>query len=264
MDGDMYTDLQVWLDHFDYHSSRRCVMPEGKRLGLRYEERLLIAGSAARVSALVDDRTRAADAGRDDSRGRRCECASAEDHRAADRREAAPHFLLDDFAHQHGLTTAHPLRRNRLLQSDPWEDFETQLATLATADLIGKVYLRALESATGCRQLRGLCRMLVADQLAHVGFESDVLRSLQASRPQMIRGARTLVFRAHFTAASLSAWIAHRPVLETAGYCVSTFIRACGAQYSFYLEPPMKTIASIVSPPLQSRRTNPVAEGGPS
>ena len=42
----MYTDLKVWLDHFDYHATRRCVMPEGRRLGLRYEERLRIAGSS--------------------------------------------------------------------------------------------------------------------------------------------------------------------------------------------------------------------------
>ena len=247
----MYTDLQVWLDHFDYHSSRRCVMPEGKRLGLRHDERLLIAGSLLTFQrwSLIEHeplmRAATIHAGGDVNAHLPKIVAlliAEKQHHTA---------LLDDFAHQHGLTTAHPLRRNRLLQSDPWEDFESQLATLATADLIGKVYLRALEAATGCRQLRGLCRMLVADQLAHVGFESDVLRSLHATRPQLIRGARTLAFRAHFTAASLSAWIAHRPVLETAGHCVSTFIRACSAQYSFYLEPPMKTIASIVSPPLQ-------------
>ena len=43
----MYTDLRVWLDHFDYHATRRCVMPEGRRLGLRREERHLISASIA-------------------------------------------------------------------------------------------------------------------------------------------------------------------------------------------------------------------------
>lgn len=247
----MYTDLKVWLDHFDYHATRRCVMPEGKRLGLRYEERLRIAGSviAFRHWSGIEREPllRAASihaGGETDAPLPKIVALliAEKEHHAA---------LLDAFIEQHGLTTALPLRRNRLLQSDPWEDFETQLATLAAADLIGKVYLRALEAATGCRQLRGLCRMLVADQLAHVGFESDMLRSLNASRPAVIRGARALAFRAHFTAASLSAWIAHRPVLEAAGYCVSTFIRSCSAQYSFYLEPPMKSIAPIIAPPLQ-------------
>ena len=29
----------------------------------------------------------------------------------------------------------------------------------------------------------------------------------------------------------------HRPVLRSAGYRLSTFMRACAAQYSFYLQP---------------------------
>ena len=40
------------------------------------------------------------------------------------------------------------------------------------------------------------------------------------------------------TGASLVVWFEHRRVLRSAGYSLATFMRACAAQYSFYLEPP--------------------------
>lgn len=239
----MYTDLRVWLDHFDYHATRRCVMPDGRRLGLRLNERHLIAGSIATFL-------------RDSEIDGQALLAAAVRHARGEPEGLLPKIvgrvvaekqhhvqLLHAFMDQHGLAPATPRRRHDLLDSliaglMPSTELEARLTSLATADLIGKVYLRALEAATGCRQLRALCRMLVADQLAHVGFESDLLRALHAHRPALVRGPLALALRAHFTSASISAWIEHRPVLETAGYSASTFIRACSAQWSFYLEPP--------------------------
>jgi hypothetical protein len=54
--------------------------------------------------------------------------------------------------------------------------------------------------------------------------------------------ARTLLHRAFFTGASLVVWISHRRVLSAAGYRMRTFMRACAAQYSFYLTsaPPVR------------------------
>ena len=58
---------------------------------------------------------------------------------------------------------------------------------LIAAELIGNVYYRALEMATKCQRLRVLCRMLVADELAHIGFDSDVLLALRARRSPFAR-----------------------------------------------------------------------------
>jgi hypothetical protein len=33
-------------------------------------------------------------------------------------------------------------------------------------------------------------------------------------------------------------WTTHRAVLEQSGYRLIGFLRACGAQYKFYLQPP--------------------------
>ena len=44
----MYTDLHVWLDHFEYHAAHRCVLPETLREDITGYERRLIAKSLAR------------------------------------------------------------------------------------------------------------------------------------------------------------------------------------------------------------------------
>ena len=43
---------------------------------------------------------------------------------------------------------------------------------------------------------------------------------------------------AFFSGASFVVGLEHRRVLRSAGYGVGTFMRACAAQYAFYLEPP--------------------------
>jgi hypothetical protein len=53
-----------------------------------------------------------------------------------------------------------------------------------------------------------------------------------------VRWLQTAAFRTFFTGASLVVWLEHRRVLQSAGYGLGTFMRACAAQYSFYLEPP--------------------------
>jgi hypothetical protein len=69
--------------------------------------------------------------------------------------------------------------------------FELYLCVLITAELIGNVYYRALEVATGCQRLKVLCRTLVADELAHVGFESQLLLALHAQKRAPTRTARS-------------------------------------------------------------------------
>src|ERR1700733_4817681 len=67
------------------------------------------------------------------------------------------------------------------------------LSVLISAELIGTVYYRALESATNCRRLQVLCRTLVADELAHIGFESQLLLALRARPVAASRALTRLV-----------------------------------------------------------------------
>jgi hypothetical protein len=236
----MHTDLKVWLDHFEYHATRRCAMPAGKPEELTPSERRLIADSIAtfQLGEQSDGRYLIQATRRHVSRHagtaaltRIIELLIAEEqHHAA---------LLGAFMDQHGLA------RKR---SD-WTDgvfrcvrrlagFELHISVLITAELIGKVYYRALEAATGCPQLQTLCRMLVADELAHVGFESDLLREIHARKSPVLRSASMALHWLFLMGASSVVWLTHRPVLRSAGYRFASFLRACSAQYTFYLEPP--------------------------
>jgi hypothetical protein len=115
---------------------------------------------------------------------------------------------------------------------------ELHVSVLITAELIGNVYYRGLEAATGCQRLKVLCRTLVADELAHVGFESQLLLALRARRGVLGRALARLAHRALFYAAAHVVWATHRPVLERAGLSLESFLNACSEQYDFYLEPP--------------------------
>lgn len=235
----MNTDLKVWLDHFEYHSLHRCALPPGKPGDLTSWERRLIGKSIAtfQLGEQSEGRSLLAAAGRYESDHDAAPLArivllliAEEQHHAA---------LLGAFMDEQGIPrkrsdwTDHVFRRLRRLAG-----FELYLSVLVTAELIGKVYYRALEVATGSRQLQTLCRMLVADELAHVGLETDLLRGMHEKKSPAVRWLTTTALRTFFTASSLVVWFAHRRVLRSAGYNANTFMRACAAQYAFYLVPP--------------------------
>jgi hypothetical protein len=235
----MNTDLRVWLDHFEYHSTRRCTLPTGRSDDLTSYERKLIGDSIAtfQLGEHSDGRSLQVAAERYEREHDAVPLAriislliAEEQHHAA---------LLGAFMDEHGIArkhsdwTDHAFRRLRRLAG-----FELYLCVLVTAELIGKVYYRALEAATGSQQLQALCRMLVADELAHVGLETDLLRAILEKKAPAARWLQTAALSTFFTGASLVVWFEHRRVLRSAGYGLTTFMRACAAQYSFYLEPP--------------------------
>jgi hypothetical protein len=238
-------DLKLWLNHFEYHAARPRQIPAGLNDALSPEERRLIAGSMATFQL------------GEQSEGRTLV-------RAAQR-----------FAHRHQLTSLVPIielfvreeqRHARLLRafmedhgiplkSKDWTDrvfrrlrslagLELYLCVLITAELIGNVYYRALASATGCQRLKVLCRTLVADELAHVAFESQLLLALRAARPGWMRTLVRSMHRAFFAATACVVWSTHRSLLRRTGYDAPTFLRLCLAQYGFYLEPVDVTLAS--------------------
>jgi hypothetical protein len=116
--------------------------------------------------------------------------------------------------------------------------FGFRLNVLVAAELIANVYYRALEVATGCQRLKILCRTLVADELAHIGLESQLLLATRARKPALLRAAGRLLHRGFFSSAGTVVYLTHRGILRSAGYNLGSFLRVCATQYAFYLEPP--------------------------
>jgi len=235
----MLISLQVWLNHFEYHSTRLGVMHEARQESLTPRERNMIASSIAtfQLGEQSEGRTLLQAARHYEEKHDAAPVARIIELLIAEEQHHA--VLLGAFMDQHGLPRKHSdwtdgvFRLVRRLAG-----LELHISVLITAELIGKVYYRALETATDSRHLKTLCRVLVADELAHVGFESDLLRSMRAHRAPFTRTILGLMHRSFLMCASLVVWFTHQRVLRHAGYRTRTFLRACDAQYSFYLQSP--------------------------
>jgi hypothetical protein len=237
-------DLQIWLNHFEYHAQHPRTIPDGLRDALTPEERRLIAGSMATFQlgeqsegmTLLAAAARLAGAHEQPSLVRITELFIREEQQHA--------ALLRGFMEDHQLP----------LKSRDWTDkvfrslrrlagLELYLYVLICAEMIGIVYYRALERVTGCQRLKVLCRTLVSDELAHVGYESHLLLALRRGRYAAVRALLHVAHRGFLAGTALVVWRTHRAVLQSAGYDGRTFVRTCLAQHSFYLEALSATFA---------------------
>jgi hypothetical protein len=238
----MFRDLEIWLNHFEYPAEHPRCIPAGLSDVLKPEERRRIARSIATFqlceqpegSALLQSVRRFAEKHKAAPLMRITELFVREQQRHA--------ALLGAFMDDHGIARKQTdltdfvfccLRRVG--------GFGFRLNILVAAELIANVYYRALEATTGCQRLKILCRTLVADELAHIGLESQLLLALRARRPAALRAGARLLHRAFFTCAAGGVYLAHRAVLRGTGYRIGSFLRVCATQYAFYMEQPVSS-----------------------
>lgn len=235
----MFRNLEIWLNHFEYHAEHPRRVPAGLSDILKPEERRLIArsistfqlGEQSDGSALLRSAVRFGEKHDVKSLARIFELFIREEQRHA--------TLLREFMADHDL----PLK-----QTD-WTDFvfcclrrvgrlELRLHVFITAELIATTYYRALEVATGCQRLKVLCRTLVADELAHIGLQSQLFLTLRGRRSPPAQAAVRLLHRVFFFSTASVVYLTHRAVLRSAGYDLGGFLRTCSMQHAFHLEPP--------------------------
>ena len=238
-------DLEIWLNHFEYHAQHPRRVPPGLGDRLSAGERRLIADSIATFQlgeqsdggTLLRAAQRYAQARQIPALARITELFIREEQRHA--------ALLREFMEDHDIPlkrrdwTDQVFRRVRRLAG-----LELYLHVLITAELIGIVYYRALAVATGCERLSVLGRTLVCDELAHVGFESQLLLVLRADRVLPLRILMRVAHRAFLAGTASLVWLTHRSLLRHCGYGLRSFRRHCLAQYAFYLEPTGLPLAS--------------------
>jgi hypothetical protein len=238
-------DFEIWLNHFKHHAQHSRGVPQGLSDILRSDERRLIASSMATFQlgeqsegrTLLRSAQRFAHARRVPALVRIIELIIREEQRHA--------ALLRAFMEDHHIA----------LKSTDWTDrvfrllrrlagLELYLYILVSAELIGIVYYRALEAATDCERLKVLCRSLVSDELAHVGFESQLLLALRAGRAAPMQTLMRLTHRAFIAGTAGVVWLTHRSVLSQEGYGAHSFLRVCLSQYDFYFGPVNVTLES--------------------
>jgi hypothetical protein len=231
-------DLEIWLNHFEHHARHSRCVGRGLSDVLMPDERELIASSIAtfQLGEQSEGRTLL----------RAAECFAREKQvlhllRIVEllvREEQRHAALLRTFMQDHRM----PLKRA------DWTDrifrlvrrlagLQLYVSVLICAELIGNVYFRALESVTDCERLQVLCRTIVSDELAHVGFESHLLFTLRAARAPWLRALMRPAHRMFFASTAAVVWLTHRSILRKAGHSGRSFLHSCQAQYKFYLEP---------------------------
>jgi hypothetical protein len=230
----MLAKLTIWRNHFEYHAQRRRRIPDTVPNILSPDERRCIAGCLAifQLGAQSPGRHLLRAAYRFAHRHDCIEVARIVELLVREQDQHAA--MLRTFGAGHAIPTGKRAWTVAIFGS---AKLELCLAALVSSDLVGSVYYRALERATGCQRLRLLCRILVADELAHIGFASDVLLAMRARKPAPLRRAGELAQLGLLMGSAVTVWMTHRPVLSRAGYGLLTFLKACRAQYSFYFRP---------------------------
>ena len=234
----MLQDLPIWLAHFRSQAAHPRQVPTSLDDTLTARERRLIAPSIATFQL-----GESSDGARLRAAVRR-HCGGAADHPvveifdlfiAEEQRHAR---LLAEFMQDHEIPAIRSAVTERAFRGlRRLGGLEARLRLLVTAEIIGIVYYRALEVVTDCRRLQILCRTLVADELVHVAFESQLLLALRTHRSglaKLLSGCEQCLL----TAAALAVWLTHRQVLKSAGYGPLLFVRDCRSQYAFYLKWP--------------------------
>ena len=238
-------DLEIWLNHFEHHALHPRCVPDGVSDVLRPNERELIASSIAtfQLGEQSEGRTllRAAErfcAGQKPHLLRIFELLIREEQRHA--------ALLGAFMQDHRMALKRADWTDRIFRLiRRLAGLRLYVCVLICAELIGHVYYRALESATDCERLQVLCRTIVSDELAHVGFESQLLSALRAGHGAPLRALTRSAHRILFAGTAIVVWLTHRSVLRHAGHSARSFLRSCQVQYKFYLEPAGVRVAAM-------------------
>ena len=87
---------------------------------------------------------------------------------------------------------------------------ETMIVVLLTAEIIAKVYYRALYFASESVVLRRICSQLLRDELKHVEFHTDRLRLMRRGRSPGRRRLVDVSARTLFGGTCLVVWLRHR------------------------------------------------------
>ena len=108
---------------------------------------------------------------------------------------------------------------------------ETMIVVLLTAEIIAKVYYRALYFASESVVLRRICSQLLRDELKHVEFHTDRLRLMRRGRSSWRQGLVDLSARTLFGGTLLVVWLRHRPALRRGGFGWRRFWSAAWAEF---------------------------------
>jgi hypothetical protein len=104
---------------------------------------------------------------------------------------------------------------------------ECSISVLIIAEIIAKVFYRALRDATASGFLKAICDQILRDEQMHVQFQAERLAILRMSKNRSVVLGSDAIHRILFAGTVVVVWIKCRGALYAGGYSFRTFFRDC-------------------------------------
>jgi secondary thiamine-phosphate synthase enzyme len=102
-------------------------------------------------------------------------------------------------------------------------NLELCVAVLMVAELVAKVYYRALRAATQSSVLKQICTQLLSDEVQHVYFHTSTLAALRKGRSPAWSALFDWLYSVFFQATLAAVWIGHAKVFRAGGFSFRRF-----------------------------------------
>lgn len=103
-------------------------------------------------------------------------------------------------------------------------DLENTITVLVTAEIIAKVYYKALKNATACILLKDLCNQILKDEDQHIAFQSYTLNIFYLQKGSFRKFFNKSWRRILMAGTIVIVWMHHRRVLKAGGYSFASFL----------------------------------------
>jgi hypothetical protein len=110
--------------------------------------------------------------------------------------------------------------------------FELSITVLITAEIVSLVYYDALKNATKSTLLKNICAKILADERAHVKYESELLTLIKETNSVFRRAFLSFLHKFLFIGTALVVYLSHRKVLNRGRYDLPNFVAACWLEFS--------------------------------
>ncbi len=125
---------------------------------------------------------------------------------------------------------------------------EISISVLITAEIIAKVYYRALQQATNSVVLHTLCDQILRDELRHVEFQAEQLGKLRWRRKRTFLWFTMGMHRFLFWGTCIVVWHDHRKAFQRGGFNFRRFWRSCWGEFNEAFAISDRAIASMAVP----------------
>ena len=136
--------------------------------------------------------------------------------------------MLGRFMDQQGISRAHHQWSNGMFRAlrKLW-NLEICIAVLVTAELIAKVYYRALRDATRSPALKAICRQILHDEVDHIYFQAGMLAKIRRDRPRWMQDVARVLHRILMSGTLVAVWLDHHRCFEAGGFHFERYWKQC-------------------------------------